>query len=73
MLTERLYSQLRQPEDAAALPRPGVAGDPYGAVDRDRASVEVNVAPSKRPKLLGAKARHHRQDHVGMQTGISGG
>jgi hypothetical protein len=50
VLAKRLPGQLRQAEDAPALPRLGVAGDPRGAVDRDGARIEINLIPPKRPE-----------------------
>jgi hypothetical protein len=73
VLQQRLHGERWQPKDAPALSRLGVAGDPYGAVHRDRARIEVNLAPPKRPKLLGPQACHHRQDYIGAQARGPGG
>ena len=70
MRTERPYNQLRQRQDASALRRLRIRRGPYGAVNRDGASIEVNLVPPQRPELLGPQPGRHREHHVGVQAGI---
>jgi len=72
MLAERLHSQLQQQRDAPALPCPGLARGPDGAVDRDGASVEVNLVSPERPELFRPQPGRHRQHDVGVEAGIRG-
>ncbi len=46
------------------------SGAPRGAA---RGHLVETLAPPKRPKLFGPQTRHHRQDHVSVQTGVLGG
>ena len=66
---ERPYSWLRQRQDAPAFRCLRVCSGPYGAVNRDGASIEVNLVPPERPELFGPQSSCHREHHVGVQAG----
>ncbi len=73
MLTERPLSHLRQRQDAPALRRLRVRRGPHGAVNRDSASIEVNLVPPERPELFGPQPGRHREHDVGVQAGTASG
>jgi len=73
MRTERPYRQLRQRQHASALRRLRIRRGPHGAVNRDGASIEVNLVPPERPELFGPQPGRHREHDVGVQAGTASG